>query len=109
MFVIRFERKFGKHKETIHEHYLSVHLRQLAKRVEVPLKQYTIFKISICMYFKKYILSDSLSFQENNEHAFVYSRCCSSTTPTARNLLVFGLHLKTQNISAKTWYHLCFG
>ena len=28
MFVIRFERKFGKHKETIHEH-VSVHLRQL--------------------------------------------------------------------------------
>ena len=52
MFVICFERKFGKRKETIHEH-LSVHLRQLAKRVEVPLKQYTILKISICMYFKK--------------------------------------------------------
>ena len=35
MVVIRFEKKFGKRKETIHEH-LSVQLRQLAKGVEVP-------------------------------------------------------------------------
>ena len=100
MFVICFGRKFGKCKETIHEH-LSVHLRQLAKRVEVPLKQYTIFKISICMYFKIYIyyliacLFKKIMRAHSSIHGVVRQQY------HARNLLVFSLHLKT-NILEKT-------
>ena len=33
---------------------------------------------------RKNILSDSLSFQENNERAFVHSRRCSSTIPRSK-------------------------